>query len=272
MQEEYKLVQEPWEMHDTLCVCYRLYANEAQGGFFQTFAAFGLQERHLFFKRRSEANVHRAYCNQQSEDRTDFVFYAFQLGLLFFGPPTSLDVSTYGEGTPIQAQEYLPSFWCGELPRHSGVTLRIGQDKKLELQAMMLSPGYGPVSSGAALGIDDPVPGTSYMPEMVWTTVQGVPVAASRYNLFTGDENNPQPIAIPMGETIELELVLSEHARSILQAVGGPQFYYTGQPSANGPGQGAVGEFIATRYGIQASLWGYRCVQQRGMLRAPGVR
>jgi hypothetical protein len=267
---EYKLVQEPWEIHDTLCVCRELYASEARAGYFTTFAAFGAQQRHLFFKRRSEAIVHRSYCNSQSEDRTDFVFYAFQLGLMFFGPPTPWDVQSYGPGVPIQAQEYLPSFWCGELPRHTSAALLIGQDKKLELQSMMLSPGYGPVQKGAALGIDDPVPGTVYMPEFVWTTTQGVPVASARYNIFVGTPEKPEPIGIPQGESIELELNLTEHAQNILQSSGGPEFYYTGQPST-GP-QGAEGEFIATRYGIQATLWGYRRVQQRGELRAPNVR
>jgi hypothetical protein len=266
---DYKLVREPWEMHDTLCVCHQLYGNEAQAGFFTTFAAFAAQPEHIFLKRRSEANVHRSYCNNQSEDRTDFVFHAFQMGIMFGGPPTPLDVNTYGEGVPIQAQEYLPSFWCGELPRHTSAHLRIGQDKKLEMQSMMLSPGYGCVTNGAALGIDDPIPDTQYMPEFVWTTNQGVPVSTARYDLWTGDPKNPQPIGIPQGETVEVTIKLTEHAQDILSSSGGPLYYYTGQPNGSDL---PIGEFYPTRYFIQVALWGYREVQQRGELRTPKVR
>ena len=267
----YKLVREPWEMHDTLCVCRTLYGSESNAGYFTTFAAFGATNRHLFFKRRSEGNVHRAYCNMQSEDRTDFVMHLFSIGLMFYAPPTPFDVQTYGPGDPIQAQEYLPSFWTQELPRHSSAILKVGQDKKLELQSMMLSPGYGAMADGAALGIDDMVPDTVYLPEMVWATCQGIPTPSARYQLFVGDPASPDPIAIPQGETIELELSLSEQATSVLQQVGGPGSLFIGQNN-QGPDPAAVGQFAPSRCGIQASLWGYRSVQQRGELRAPGVR
>ena len=93
-------VREPWEIHDTLCVCSTLYGSESSAGYFATFAAFGQQLEHLFFKRRSEGNVHRAYNNQQAEDRADFVFHAFQVGLAFIAPPTPLDIDGAAPANP----------------------------------------------------------------------------------------------------------------------------------------------------------------------------
>lgn len=257
---QYLNVREPWEMHDTLCVRATLYGSESQAGFFTTFAAFGQRLDHLFFKRRSEGNVHRAYCNQQSEDRADFVFHAFAVGLLFQGPPT-----------PIQGvfnsvvNEYVSAFWTQDLPRMCAASLKIGQDTNLTLNAMMMSPGYGPATSGASHGVDtlDAGPVTAYVPEMVWQAVQGQPVPQARYWIATGGPDNPKPIGIPKGELVELKLEVSEHARNILQGVGGP-------------GQMIVGDIeevpshilIDASFSIQASIWGYREVQQRGELRA----
>ena len=251
-------VREPWEIHDSLCVSSILYGSESNAGFFTTFQAFGQQLEHLFFKRRSEGNVHRAYCNQQSEDRSDFVFRAFQVGLLFIAPPTTQDCDL---SVPTNAQEYLTQFWTQDLPRHVSASLKIGQDTKLALNGMMLSPGYGPMTSGAAFGLDDI---TNYWPESVFTAVQGVPVPQSRY-WIAGDMDSPDPIGIPKGELIELKVKVSEHARGILSQAGGPGLVRFGQ---TGEGPGGSGVYIATRYLIQAAIWGYREVQQRGELRA----
>ena len=259
---DYMNVKESWEMHDTLCVCNNLFGSEANAGYFASFQAFGQRLEHLFFKGRNEGNVHRAYCNQQSEDRADFVFHAFTVGLLFIGPPTTQDID---QSIPANPQEYMTQFWTQDLPRHCSASLKIGQDTNLTLNGMMMSPGYGPMTSGAAMGIDDiDTPGT-YWPESIFTAVQGVPVPQSRY-WIAGDPRNPEPIGIPKGELVEIKLKVSEHARDILTTAGGPGYVRFGQ---TGEGPGGSGVYKATRYSIQASIWGYREVQQRGQLRAP---
>jgi hypothetical protein len=245
-------------MHDTLCVCNTLYGSEANAGFFTTFAAFGQESEHLFFKRRSEGNVHRAYNNQQSEDRTDFVFRAFQIGLAFFAPVSFDQHPSSDPDEPGDYQLYMPAFWTGELPRHCSASLVVGQDTKLELQGMMMSPGYGPQSSGVGAGLDDSA--SNYAPEMVWAGGQGLPVPQVRYWLATGGDD-PKPLDIPKGELLEVKLKISEHARGILTTAAGPYQYFQG-----GEAEGFT--FFDTRYYIQVSLWGYREVQQRGQLRA----
>lgn len=251
-------VREPWEMHDSICIDSTLYGSESNAGFFTTFVGFGQQADHLFFKRRSEGNVHRCYNNQQAEDRSDFVFRAFTVGLLFVAPPTPLDCDA---GTPGDANELLPVFWTSQLPYHCSISLKIGQDTNLKLQSMMMSPGYGPQTSGVAYGVDDTAVDTNW-PEMVYTGVQGVPTASSRYWIAGGTPQNPEPIGIPKGELIEMKLRVSEYARGLLTTAAGPGVYRIG-----GTGE-ADAVSIPTRYGIQASLWGYREVQQRGELRA----
>lgn len=255
---EFRNVREPWEMHDTLCVCNSLYGSEANAGYFTSFNNFGQQSEHLMFKRRSEGNVHRAYNNQQSEDRTDFVFHIFAIGLLFQAPPC-LDSRISGEPEePYSYQSYLPAFWTGELPRHCAASLVVGQDTKVDLQAMMMSPGYGAQTSGVGAGLDDFT--TDYQPELVWQGGQGVPLPHVRYWLATG-EREPKPIGVPKGELLEVKLKISEYARNLLVAAAGPYDYSQGTPSTGY-------DFFKTRYYIQASLWGYREVQQRGQLRA----
>lgn len=253
-------VREPWEMHDSICIDSTLYGSEASAGFYTTFVGFAETTEHLFFKRRSEGNVHRAYNNQQAEDRSDFVFQAFQVGLCFIAPPTPLDFNPLGVA-PFDANELLPVFWAQDLPRHCSISLKIGQDTNLRLQAMMCSPGYGPHTGGVAYGVDDTNIGVNF-PEMVSAASQGVPTPSSRYWIAGGSLDNPQPIGIPKGELIEMKLKLSEWARGMLLQAAGPGVYRIG-----GTGEAEATSF-PTRYGIQASLWGYREVQQRGELRA----
>lgn len=258
---EIRNVREPWVQYDTICVCSQLYGSEANAGYYTTFQAFGQQASHLLFKRRSEGNVHRAYCNQQSEDRTDFVFWVFEIGLLFMGPPTPTDQTVDGEGPNYFAQEYMPPFWTGVLPRHCAAKLKIGQDEKLHTSAMMLNPGYGPVTSGVAFGADTWAAAAGFKPEMVWCGTQGDPVPQARYWLpITKEDGSPGPIGIPKNELIELRLEVSEFARTTLQAAEGPGTLNFGQTGAE--------VYIPSRYRIQASLWGFREVQQRGQLRA----
>lgn len=265
--KNFENVLEPWVIYDTIIVCSLLKNAENHAGFFTTFAGFGAKNRHIFFKQRSRGIVHLAYNNMDSEDRVDYVFHVFGLGIEFFGPPTPFDVQGALVTNPGAVQEFLPSFWACQLPRHTAATFRVAQNDKIQIQSLMGSPGYGPVSSGAALGIDDPVPDTPYVPEFVWTTTQGIANQRARYGVFTSQKDGSlNPIAVPKGETIELELTLTEYARNILTQAGGPGNYITNHTYIEVP----LFEFFPIRYGIRASLWGYREVQQRGQLHAAG--
>ena len=256
-------VVEPYELHDTIVVCSQLYSGEPNAGYFQTFAQFGQQDRHLMFKRRSSGIVHPAYNNQDSEDRVDFPYHVFSMGLAFFAPPTPFDVESMGPGV---TQESLPSFWTQQLPRHVSASLKIGQDIKVEAQGQMYNAGYGVDADGVALGIDDMFPGTGYNPEMVWVSSQGTPTHSARKACFIGPNKKPVPIAIPKGEAIEVEISLSEQAQQWLTQVGGPSNLITDHTYPEVP----TYEFFPSRYHIQVSLWGYREVQQRGQLHAAG--
>jgi hypothetical protein len=260
MPDTYLNVREPWVDYDTIKICGDLYGSEADSGFFTTFQAFAQRDEHFFFKQRSEGNVHRAYTNQMTEDRTDSVFHIMEIGVLFLAPPTPLDrVST-------TFNEAMQAFWTTELPRHTSVSLEIGQDTKLELQSMMASPGYGPVGSGAAFGVDDPFDsGNLYgTPEFMWSVCQGVPEGKNRYWLCSGEDTDPQPIGVPKGEIRTVRLKISEFARRRLQGANpGPGAMMLGQQD-----EAPAITLIKTAYRIQVSLWGYREVQQRGQLRA----
>lgn len=255
---KYKNVREPWELHDTICICNTLYGNEDQVGFLPTFVAFSQREKHIFFKARSEGNTHLAYNNQSASDRVDFVFHLFSVGVHFFGPPTPLDMYS-SAGDALAAQDALPSFWCMDLPRHCGVTVRIGQDDKLQAQAIMLSPGYGPQFSGAGTAVQDLGGEGDCAPELVWSATQGIPGRRSRFFTALDARGNPRPISIPRNDIIEVSLAVSEFARDFLSNAEGPNNYFFDDIASST-------DIFPTRYGIQVSMYGYREVQQRGML------
>jgi len=257
---QYANVVEPWEIHDTICVCSTLYGSEEQNGFFPSFLQFSRREKHLFFKNRSEGNTHLAYNNQQAADRTDFVFHVFSIGVHFFAPPTPLDMQD-DQGVAATAQDALPSFWTMDLPSHCGATLRIGQDDKLQAQGLMLSPGYGPNFQGAGTAVQDLGGEGDTFPELVWAACQGVPGRRTRFFTATDRKGNPKPISIPRNDIVELSLSVSEFARDFLSNAGGPGLLWFDTPVSNT-------YTVPTRYGIQASMYGFREVQQRGRLHA----
>ena len=78
-----------------------------------------------------------------------------------------------------------------------------------------------------------------------------------------GSMKFPKPIGIPKGELVELRLEVAEFARNILTNARGP-----GNMAIGGIGEGPTRVDIPARFSIQASIWGYREVQQRGDLAA----
>lgn len=274
-------VREPWELHDTLCVCENRYGSEPAAGFFANFGAFAANERHLFFKNRSVGNVHLAYNNQSAVDRSDFVFHAFSIGVHFFGPCTPVLVDDQAPATSVIPAPY-QSWWIHTLPRHCGLEFIVGQDVKLTANSLMAAPGYGPDLSavGAGLSGHDVVGVTlqngnvleyqaPVIPEIIWTGTQGVPQKQFRFQF--GDARNPSPIAIPRGELIEAKIILSQYAQRVLNTFQAPGEYVLQQQILDpAPPYSPLQPWITfpSRFGIQLSLYGMREVQQRGQLHA----
>jgi len=265
--------QEPWELHDTLCICSERYGSEPAAGYFTSFVSFAANERHLFFKNRSVGNTHLAYNNQQAMDRSDFVFHAFSIGVHFFGPctPVLFELDQGSIDTEQITPQTYQSFWLHTLPRHCGMEFSVGQDVKLSCNSLMAAPGYGPSISGVGAGLDgltaiDGLENTmtyTQVPEIIYSGTQGVPEKRARFQF--GTQREPSPIAIPRGEIIEAKLTLSEYARRVLGLFNGPGHYLLQKYVFNEVTPTSAVTF-PSRFGIQVSLYGVREVQQRGQL------
>lgn len=251
-------VMESWPIYDTIIICKELFGAESNTpGFFNTFNQFAARQDHSLFKTRSEAIAGLAYNNQQSQDRVDFAYHAFSIGISFFAPSNCLQWKglLVGAETP---ETLLSVLWTIDLPRLIGVELRIGQDVKLTGTCYRLPPGYGPFGAGATMGGDDANGsdlGDSPMPQFIFVANQGMPDVANRFTF-------KPPVDIPRNETIEVKLYLSDIARQILTQIRGPESALQTIDET----EGALFSQIPGRFGIQASLWGIREVQQRGNL------
>jgi len=250
-------IPESWPIYDTITICRDLYGQESgQPGFFPSFAAFAQRSDHSLFKMRSEALAGLPYNNQASQDRVDFAFHAFSIGLAFYGPSWANE----GIAESTENDAIVSAFWQMDLPRYIGVEFRIGPDVKLSGTCMRLPPGYGPRASGIAHGIDT-VQENVLAPQCIVVPTQGEASIGNRFRF-------KPPVDLPRNETIEVKLYLSDVARYVLNQLAGPG-YITWPTQFAGA---EVPEFVtatkAARYGIQASLWGIREVQQRGELHA----
>ena len=256
-------VMEPWTIYDSIVISSQMYGNEANvQGWFPTFAAFGQQQEHRFFKSRNEAMCGLAYNNMQSQDRSDFAFHALSIGLAFQGPSQPWEKYVDGEFNPPPGIN-IPNFFQFDLPNHVGVEFRLAQDVRLDASPYHLPPGYGPRVSGVSQGLDAfPAGATSSagFSSAVVVGTQGEPTKDNRF-YFKSE------IAIPRNETFEVRITLSEYARLILGAITGPHNYYWGVPVAGEVATMTEARF-PTRYVIQCALHGLREVQQRGALSA----
>lgn len=250
-------VRESWPIYDTIIICRELYGQESgQPGFFASFAAFGARADHSLFKVRSQATAGLAYNNQQSQDRIDFAYHAMSLGLTFFGPAWARE--NISESTENDC--LINTFWTCDLPRMIGVEFRVGQDVKLSGTCIRLPPGYGHSAQGGSMGTDT-VQENVLGPQYIVAANQGVPEIGNRF-VFR------PPVPLPRNETIEVRIYLSDIARRILQAMAGPGFLEFPTDFSGAEVPDFVTDSHAARYGIQASLWGVREVQQRGALHA----
>lgn len=246
-------VSEAYPLYDSLIICSELYGKEKKiDGWFTSFNDFAAQEVHSFFKNRTMASAHQAYCNMQSADSMDFSFRAFSFGIRFWGPVVADSKPYSGTLYPIVMQEGLPAFWMFDLPSHSSIEFIVQQDTVIESPCMATPPGYGPSGVGIS-AMTDEVGGAVSDPVFVQWGTQGVPRMRNRFPL-------PNPIEIPRTASIEARLYLGPYIREILASIYGPTEYpmiesYDGASDRAHP---------PTRYGITVSLFGERFVQQRG--------
>lgn len=258
-------IAESWPVYDTIIISEELYGNEENlGGFYTGFAAFAARSDHSLFKIRSEALAGLAYNNQAAQDRMDFAFHAMSIGISFFGPSFNPQWLNDDPVTYPANDNLITTFWQHDLPRYVGVEFRIGPDVKLKGTCFRLPPGYGPFGSGVSQGPDlmhadvpiDPIP--AFSNHMVIVGTQGVPDVSNRFTFRP-------PNDIPRNEQVEVRLYLSDIARSILNTIPGPghNFIVQDYDEPEGTPTWTVAN-APCRFGIQASLWGVREVQQRG--------
>lgn len=252
-------VTEAWAIYDSIVICPTWYGSEDNiGGWFNSYAAFGAQETHSFFKTRTEGTAGTPYCNQQSADSMDFAFIAHSIGLAIQVPAVNIDgqPDEVIEGVlgDIQFPDALIGHWFGaDLPEHMAIQIKVQQDIRAEVTAMHCPPGYGSAGSGVAFQATSDAPAShGEIPTMTSVVNQGVPCLSNRFPL-------PNPIGIPRTGTIEAVLHVSEYARNVLTNVAGPRQYQFNSNDGLPPFT-----FFPRRVVLQVSLFGERLVQQRG--------
>lgn len=225
-------------------------------GWYTTFQAFGQRQDHSLLKTRTEAIAGLAYNNQQIADRCPYGYNAFSIGIEFWAPPM-FDMEAVDE---VEPERYwnAAAFWISDLASACGLEFRIGQDVILAEKCFGLPPGYGAFGDGLAWGVNPTTTTNANLfqgPQMYFWGTQGQPTISNRF-MFES------VVEIPRGATIEAKVLLSEYARELLAAMGGPhQLYIPTMPET-------VSDFFYSRYGITVSLYGIREVQQRGQLEA----
>jgi hypothetical protein len=254
-------VAEAWAIYDTAIVCETIYESPTPQGWFTSFANMAQQEKHTFFKGRTEANVGLQYCNMQSADTMDYAFECYSLGLTIFVPASNTQAVEMEAAVPppppppfIANLESAHLHWFQfELPRHLGIQFKVQQDIRAELCGYLAPSGYGVTGSGTAFPDSDKVAGAGDLPIMKFYGNQGVPILKNRWEFAT-------PIGIPRTSTIEGILWFSEYARYVMGNMAGPWSYIFQNPGVAADDY----SYFPMRCGIQMSLLGKRLVQQRG--------
>lgn len=245
---EFYNVGEQFTLYDTIAVRNSLDSlSKVPQGWYATFALFAGATNHSFFNVRNSASCDAAYCNLDARDQTSFAFQAESISCSFWGSGFYQSVS----GTYTRLW-YPNAWWQAKLPYETSLTLRVQQDDKTKLNAMMASAGYGPVSGGwgqqgAATGVTTQAPG-------IGSLNQGIASPRARYRF-------PNVINIPRRASISAEISFTAHGRAVIAALPGPgtQPYIAAGPQ--------VAQYPAM-FGITCALHGRRLVQQRGALHA----
>lgn len=248
-----KNVLEKWCIYDTVLVT-RAVAEAGgtiinPGGWFVDFQQLSTANQIGFFNVRNR-QVGLAWNNQDTRDQMPYVFHLHSIGIRFFAPTVT---EMHNDPTPVAGRNLPQAVWTLDLPNHVSAVLVIQQDEKLKINAMMAPSGYGAQGGGAAQG-DPQIYGLG-MSLHKMTYNQGVPTIGNRW-VF------PVPYGIPRTASLRMTLKFSEYGRALLAAMTGP-FHYAYRKETPFP---PSWEQLATTYGIQVTLDGYREVQQRGAL------
>lgn len=247
---------EPWPLYDTVNICSTWYGQEAQNrGWFTSFAAFGQQETHSFFKSRTEATAGSQYCNVQSSDSLDFAYWIYSIGVSFWAPASNVEAQPStpdglsGDITHWEGQS--AHWWLAELPQYCAFSFKINQDTKVELPALKASPGYG--AFGDAVAFEKPEVSTQNIIGFAQVAgSQGNPCIENRWGF-------KEPLGVPRTQPVEAIIHLSEVAKQMTIAMPGPTNY-----PFNSEVGGPPYIFFPRRFGITVSLYGVREVQRRG--------
>ena len=250
---EFYNVGEEFTVYDTIAVTPDLDTLSQQPpGWYGTFAAAAGATIHSFFNVRNRGNCELAYCNLDGRDQFSFAFQADSISVGFWGSGFAF-FDIVGGWSRHSLQNAL---WQAALPFEASLTLRVQQDDKLKLNALMASPGYGPVGGGYGdlSGIAESAIAGSQHPMMSAQT-QGVAGPMARIKF-------PNKINIPRRANVAAELNFTQYGRAVLTAMTGPGvvIQYATNPSDT--------YSVPVMFGITCALHGRRLVQQRGELHA----
>lgn len=254
---EYLNVREPMSLRDTVVISpFVSVMPSPVPGWFSSFAQLGSTNKLGFFNVRNRAICDLAYNNQETRDNAAFGMRIRKVGVRFYGPALP-EVQKIAFLTPPgnfvwDGFETLPLF-AAYLPFLCGFVLRVQQDEKLKIPAMMVSSGIGSVCGGY---------GQRGNINHEQSTISGVNQGVAYIdNTWTF----PEEIDIPIRALIAADIIISEYGRNLLQTMSGPvgiDIYNDSNtryaPYAN----------MSAWYGIQVWLSGQRLVPQRGELHA----
>ena len=252
LEGQFYNVAERYTLYDTIAIVGNLTSLAKQPpGWYSTFAAFGGGVNHSFFNVRNRGNCEPAYCNMDARDQLSFAFQLQSIGCAFWGCTYATQTE---QGETAQRNFIALPLWQCELPLNASLTLRVQQDDKLKINALMASPGYGPTGGGYANYMDDDASlGDNRQPNYMAQT-QGSPEPKASLPL-------PNEINMPRRASIEVRMSLTEYARAMCAWINGP-----GEALVYNTSLSTVG--LDVMYGITVSLNGRRLVQQRGALHA----
>lgn len=235
----YKNITEAWPIYDTIVIDQDTMKPE----WFQSYVHFASQQNHSFFNVRNRGEVGDAYTNMETKDQMPFVYHIYSIGLQFIAPPGHPEP----EGVSEQADDnfLVDLLWCSFIQNHVGLKLRVREDEKLLSNGMLLPPGSGPSTFGNFSS------NSTTMYSVTTGITPGMPTLSNRFNF-------PRPIEVPRGATFSVEMILSQYAQVLCNAMPGPTAYNFDY------GQGQVE--VNKQALIRCSLFGKRAVQQRGEL------
>lgn len=247
---EFYNVRETYPLYDTILITQNLTNLSIQPpGWFASFAAFGAAQNYHFFDTRNRANTGVAYCNLDTRDTMPFGYWLRGMSVKFFGPVVNpLVIDTQND--VIDTQE--SAFFQSEAPQHCSVTLRVNQDQRLKLNALMVGGGDGP-SFGGYGQIDPAASSYDALPGM-YTANQSVP-DEKNYWMF------PKPIGIPRRASVSVIVTPVQWLRTVMSNFNGPGAYQFADLTEAITNPSGI-------FGIRVGFYGNRLVQQRGQLHA----